>query len=207
LHTSNQRPRSRITRPLLAVAAIAALSLTGCVTAAIAGGVFVVGIGSAIIFSGCDEPASVQVWDNTSAYPTCDAVVTAESETGSTATFSPCYQAYLGTGVWHVTATKPGFPAAKGVITVEEKRKCSEPIFHALDLTLGSDATYTPAPVPSPPPSPPPATSPAPSPSPAPAPAPAPPPATTSTSTPSAAPPSTAFPTSTPQEVPAPPTR
>ena len=103
-----------MTRPLLAAAAIAALCLTGCVTAAVAGGVFVVGIGSAILFSSCDEPASVQVWDNTSAYPVCDAVVTAESESGSTATFSPCYQAYLGTGVWHVTATKPGFPVAKG---------------------------------------------------------------------------------------------
>jgi len=198
-------------------AAAAAVLVAGCVPAIVGGGVFVVGVTSAILFSGCDEPASVQVWDHTSSYPVCDATVTAVSESGSTTTFSPCYSAYLGAGTWKVTASKPGLANATGTITVALDHKCSQPIFHSLDLTLGSDGSAVPAPPPvapgaprspspaasspatSPPAAPPPATS-----SPAAAPALAPAPATSST-VPAAAFPSA--PPAAPVEVPAPPSR
>ena len=192
-------------------AAVAALLLAGCVPAAIAGGAVVVGIGSAIVFSNCDEPASVRVWDHTSAYPICDATVVAVSETGTTVTFSPCYSAYLGSGTWNVTASKAGLPVARGTVTVAEDHRCSQPTFHSLDLTLGSDGTVTapapavpaapapPPPVPQPPPAAPEAGPTAAPPSlPGAAPAPA----------PSSSVPAAAFPTQTASpDVPAPPTR
>ncbi len=195
-------------------AAAVALLLAGCVPAVVAGSVFVVGATSAVVFSGCDEPAAVQVWDHTASHPVCDATVTAESESGSVTTFSPCYQAYLGTGTWKVTASKPGLPIATGTVIVSEDRKCSRPSFHSLDLTLGSDGTIVSTP---PPPSLAPATTapPTPATSPAPAGAPPPPPATppapppTSSGSPPPAPspsvPSAAFPSDAP--VSAPPTR
>ncbi|HEX4335083.1 MAG TPA: hypothetical protein VH062_04165 [Polyangiaceae bacterium] len=180
--------------------AAALFLVTGCVPAVVGGGIFVVGVGSALLFSGCDEPASVQVWDHLSSHPVCDATVTAVSEKGSVATFSPCYQAYLGSGTWTVTASKPGLPIATGTISVARDRKCNQPTFHSLELTLGSDGTVPT--VPSRPPLGAPGAPPNPS-------APPPPPPTMSTGTPvpAAAPsgsvPAAAFPATSPP-VPAP---
>ncbi|HEX3594953.1 MAG TPA: hypothetical protein VHU80_07625, partial [Polyangiaceae bacterium] len=146
------------------------------------------------------------VWDHSSAHPICDAKVVAESEDGSVTTFSPCYQAYLGSGTWKVTASKPGLPVAIGTVTVSKERKCSRPTFHSLELTLGIDASVESAPQPAAPrapippsPSPPPASS-------VPATAPAGSPAAPSSTVPAAA-----FPSEQPPpaatDVPAPPTR
>jgi hypothetical protein len=197
--------RVRRSLSFLAVAA-AALLLTACIPAVVGGGIFVVGVGAAIVVSGCDEAASVQVWDHTASHPVCDAVVTAERE-GHVVAFSPCYQTYLGTGVWKVVARKPGMPIATGTIVVDKDRRCSQPTYHSLELTLGSEADVSPSPLVAPPPSRPP-------PSPAPPAAPADTSAAPSSSiNPSPAPssgvPSAAFPTAVPSgaAVPAPPTR
>src|SRR5260221_9573785 len=97
-------PRSRI---ILCTAALAALLTGGCVAAAVGAGAFAVAITTAVVASSCDEPVSVQVWDGVSAYPVCDATVTAKSE-GHVVSFSPCYQAYLGEGTWVVKASRGG---------------------------------------------------------------------------------------------------
>jgi hypothetical protein len=230
-------------RAALLVAAVAALVTGGCVTAAVAGGVVVVGAGAAFLASGCDEPVGVNVWDRSASHPICDATVVAERQAegadgpaaqgmhgdGTVTTFSPCYAAQLGSGTWVVTATRDGVKAT-GLVTVSGDHKCNEPIYHSLELTLGTDAS-TPEPqrppplpsVPAPPGSPatPPApttapaaplgTAPAPAtPPPAAAPAPAPPPAPAGTPAPSSSIPTAGFPSSPPAvpgPVPAPPTR
>jgi len=198
--------RVRRTLSFCAVAATALL-VTGCLPAVVGGGIFVAGVGAAILVSGCDEAASVQVWDHTSSYPVCDAVVTAERE-GHVVTFSPCYSTYLGTGVWRVIARKPGMPIATGTIVVDKDRRCSQPTYHSLELTLGSEADVSPTSVrPVAPPSRPP---PAPLPAPADTGAVPPPGSVTPAPLPSSSVPSAAFPSSPAPagtEVPAPPTR
>ena len=125
-------------------AAGAALILSSCVPAAVAGAAVGAGIVASVLISNCHEPVSVQVWDHTSSHPVCDAEVVAEQE-GSVTTFSPCYQTYLGTGMWKVTATKRGIGTATGMVEISKDRQCNEPAFHSLDLTLGTDATQSPA--------------------------------------------------------------
>src|SRR5262249_46565813 len=146
--------RMKWRRPVFHVAALAALLTAGCVPAAVAGGAVVVGVGAVILASGCDEPVNVEVWDHGSAHPVCDAVVVAQRlvtlddlagrdladpsirREGGVVTFSPCYGAHLGSGSWIVTATRPGFPPATGLVTIAEDRKCSQPTYHSLELTL-----------------------------------------------------------------------
>jgi hypothetical protein len=197
---------------VIVLAGVAGLLTCGCVTAAIAGGAVAVVIGAAFIASGCDEPVGVNVWVPGSSYPVCDATVVAEQE-GTARQFSPCYTVHLGSGTWIVTATRGGVRAT-GIVTVSEDRKCSEPTYHSLELTMGSDAAR-PEPTRMAPPPPPPAGPPPvpegqpPAPQPAPAPSstvptagfPGPAPAGTPTGT---APPATAPPQG---PVPAPPTR
>jgi hypothetical protein len=169
------------------VLALGGIVTCGCVPAAIAGGVIVVGAGAVVLASGCDEPVGVDVWDRSASHPICDATVVAQRVVmvedpagnpqvdpqmrveGSVVTFSPCYTAHLGSGTWVVTATQEGFAKATGIVTISEDHKCSEPIYHSLELSLGTDAAAperrpgqpAPPPLAPPPASAPPATAPA----------------------------------------------
>jgi hypothetical protein len=127
---------------------VASTLLSGCVTAYVALGVTAVGIGAAALAFECDEPVSVSVWDPAAAHIVCDAVVTATSGS-DTVELSPCYTTTLGAGTWTVTAIKPGRPPATGTVTVEREHKCSEPVYHTLELSLsGGGPPMAPPPVP-----------------------------------------------------------
>jgi hypothetical protein len=110
------------------------LVTAGCNIAVGAG--VLVGVGVvAVIGYDCGEPVDVTVWDRRTAHPVCDAKVTAEKE-GTVHEFSPCYRVYLGEGTWTVKASKAGYTLALGTVTVGKERRCSEPTFHSVELTL-----------------------------------------------------------------------
>jgi hypothetical protein len=136
----------------LAVSSVAGLA--GC--NAIAGGVAVVVVaGVAVLGYSCGEPVDVTVWDRKAAHNVCDATVTAEQD-GTVNEFSPCYRLYLGTGNWNIAAKKDGYVTATGTVSVSKERKCSEPTFHSVALTLHpvGEVQSMPAPVAPPPPAP-----------------------------------------------------
>ena len=139
------RPSRRaLAAPLLGT--IAAILATGCTTAFVAIGVSAVGVGAAALAFQCDEPVSVSVWDPGTAHAICDAVVTATAGSDKVE-FSPCYTSALGEGTWTVTATRAGYAAATGTITVEHDHRCDEPSYHSLELTLsGGSAPMGPPP-------------------------------------------------------------
>jgi hypothetical protein len=185
---------SRRTLAILGASIFASTLLTGCLTAAIAVGVTVVGVGAATIAYQCDEPVSVTVWDPATAHAVCDVIVTATSE-GDVVEFSPCYITALGEGTWTVTALRPGRASATGTVTVARERRCNEPVHHSLELTLSSAMPMPPPPAPEAPPPPPAAPLPAPE---------APPPAPTALPPAPPAPPPAATPTPTAPPPPAP---
>ena len=164
-------------------------------------GAAAVGVAAVVAFVGygCGEPVDVTVWDRRKAHPVCDAIVTAEQD-GSSHEFSPCYRLHLGDGKWNVRATKPGYMPAVGMVTINKERRCSEPTFHTVVLTLVPEGDAPPPPaqvqsVPSPPavPEAPASAAPAPTTAP-PAPVPAVTPAPAPTGAAPAPPPSAAFP-------------
>jgi hypothetical protein len=126
------------------VAITAVAGATGC-NAAVGGAVLVVLGGVTILGYSCGEPVDVAVWDRTIAHTVCDATVTAEQE-GTVHEFSPCYRVYLGTGNWTITAKKPGYAPATGSVSISKERKCSEPTFHSVALTLHPLGEVQPAP-------------------------------------------------------------
>jgi hypothetical protein len=127
-------PRSAARRLAFVGVLASAVALTGC-SAAIAAGAVTVAAVIAFVGYGCGEPVDVTVWDRKTAHPICDATVTAEQD-GSSHEFSPCYRLHLGDGAWTVRAAKPGYVTAVGSVTVNKERRCSEPTFHSVVLTL-----------------------------------------------------------------------
>lgn len=159
--------RSPAKRALIAGVVASAVVLVGC-NVAIGGGAVAVMAVVAFVGYGCGEPVDVTVWDRKLAHPVCDATVTAERD-GSVHEFSPCYRLHLGDGQWKVKASKPGYVTAVGTVTVSEHRRCSEPTFHSVALTLVPEdeavpppAPIAPAPPPAAPSAPPPAATPTP---------------------------------------------
>jgi hypothetical protein len=176
----------------------------GC-NVAIGGGVLAAGVVASILTYDCTEGVGVTLWDRSTAHPVCDATVVAQLGKKSL-TFSPCYSLYLDEGSWTVTATKPGYRPAVGTVTISHERRCSEPSYHSLELTLLRDderptedrSAPSPPPLPTVPATAPPAPSAEPPPAastiPPEGPAPPQPQAPTAPAAPSAAPPSAAFP-------------
>jgi hypothetical protein len=144
-HARFGAPRRVATRLVVYSVLFCALILSGCSAAIGLGAVAVAGI-VAYVGYGCGEPVDVTVWDRKTAHPICDATVTAEQD-GSSHEFSPCYRLHLGDGAWKVKASKPGYVTAVGSVTVNKERRCSEPTFHTVVLTLLPEGEPAPAPV------------------------------------------------------------
>ncbi|HVU00917.1 MAG TPA: hypothetical protein VHE30_04165 [Polyangiaceae bacterium] len=210
------RRRRYRARGVLIAALFAGLATAGCASALIGGGVVVVALSVAALTYECEEGIGVTVWDPAQAHTVCDARVVARQE-GKEIRFSPCYMGYVGKGTWTISAEKEGFVAAEGTVTIPPEHKCSEPVYHSVELTLRRVEGYgAPGAIPPPGYVPPPGYAPSPTPAPAyappaygpppqapvgpgvPAPAPAPPPAPSPAPVPApgtgVAPPTSAFP-------------
>jgi hypothetical protein len=129
-----ERRRPRAARWATWALAASGVLAIGC-NAAIGGGVLALGVVASILTYDCTEGVGVTLWERSTAHPVCDATVVAEHDK-TRVTFSPCYSAFLDEGSWTVTATKAGYRAAVGTVTISHERRCSEPTYHSVELTL-----------------------------------------------------------------------
>jgi hypothetical protein len=150
----------------LALASLGAT--TGCVALGVAAGAMVGSVGIAVLTQGCYDPIKLQLLDEETGRPVCDARVTAREEHGANAEFSSCFYAELPQGHWYVEASRPGYRRAQAVVFVTKGTRC-EPTQQSVTLYFWpQSAPVTGVPTVAPPPLPPPpsATSSAPPPAP-----------------------------------------